>query len=159
MIDDKLPVAIAEVERVLDQWLIAQQSGEDKHELTLSALLALSEAGAPPAMVREVARLALIAVADNRNKASRTGRKEPSLVQGCPGKLIAKVPPKEIVPLVECSMTLAWAARNVGKKRRKLSYLATLTTFAAAVTVLRRAEPLMLLLRRLRHRMELAERT
>ena len=38
--------------------VIARNPGEDKHELTLSALLALSEAGAPPAMVREVARLA-----------------------------------------------------------------------------------------------------
>ena len=53
--------------------------------------------------------------------------------------LIAKVPPKEIVPLVEMQHDLGVGGRKRrGKKRRKLSYLATLTTFAAAVTVLKK---------------------
>ena len=56
MSDDKSIAAFTEVERVLDQWLTALQTGGDPETLTSAALLALAEVGAPPVMTREVKR-------------------------------------------------------------------------------------------------------
>ena len=50
----------------LDRWLKDLEAGGDKAELSYAAVMALAEAGAPPEMTRELARLACIAVVDKK---------------------------------------------------------------------------------------------
>jgi hypothetical protein len=127
-------IALGQAEIVLDRWLKDLEAGGDKPELSLAAVMALAEAGAPLAMTREVARLACIAVHNKINHAGWSER-ELALFNAARAMLVANIRPENILPLVEAQRDLR---KPKGRKPRKLSYRMALSTFAAAVTVLKK---------------------
>lgn len=135
--DDKSKDAFTEVERALDQWLNALQSGGDPEPSTHTAVMALTEAGAPLGMVREVSRLAAIVAVDKKIKQGGWSDKDLALFNAARAMLVANTPPKEIMPLIELQRDIG---KPKGRKPRKLSYRIALTTFAAAVTVLAKGQ-------------------
>ena len=129
--------AFSDVERVLDQWLEALQSGGDKAALTFQSVLALTNAGAPPAMVREVSRLSAIAAVDKKIRQGGWSDKDLALFNAARAMLVANTPPEEIMPLIELHRDIG---KPKGKKPRALRYRIALATFAAAVTVLAKGQ-------------------
>jgi hypothetical protein len=122
------------VEHLLEQWLEALQAGQDPHQVTWAAQLALTEAGAPTDVVKEVARLGTIAQIDKKLKLTGWDEKQVTLLNAVKTILAAGAPPEQIMPLVEMARDVG----RVGRTPRKLGYRTTLATFAAAVTVLKK---------------------
>ena len=130
MADDT--IALRQAEIVLDRWLKDLEAGGDKPELSYAAVMALAEAGAPPEMTRELARLACIAVDDKKINQAGWSERELELFNAARAMLVANIRPEHIMPLVETERDLR---KPKGKKPRKFSYRMALSTFAAAVTL------------------------
>ena len=132
MADDT--IALGQAEIVLDRWLKDLEAGGDKAELSYAAVMALAEAGAPPEMTRDLARLACIAVHDKKINQAGWSERELALFNAARAMLVANIRPENILPLLEAQRDLR---KPKGKKPRKFSHSLALSTFAAAVTALK----------------------
>jgi hypothetical protein len=90
MADDTIAAALGEAESVLDRWLKDLEAGGDKGELSLAAVMALAEAGAPPAMTRGLARLACIAAVDKKINQAGWSERELALFNAARAMLVAR---------------------------------------------------------------------
>ena len=107
---------------MLDQWLQALQKGGEPEILTPATLLAFAETDAPPALVREVSRLAAIVAVDKKIKQVGWSQKDLALFKAARTMLAANIPPEDIMPLVELHQDIRGGAkRRKGKKPENLA--------------------------------------